>query len=140
MNTNNLEILIEVPIAKVWNAITNSQEIKSYMKNIQVESNWEKGSVITYTCYDKDGKVLKWEGMDMIWEGVIEVLDTNKEFTCSYPSKSSGLEKESYFLTSNNENKTLVQLHQQTISKEVAEGYKEGTMHSLKLLKAYLEK
>jgi uncharacterized protein YndB with AHSA1/START domain len=139
MNTNDLEITIGAPIAKVWKAITNSKEIKNYLKNIHVESDWTKGAAITYTCYDEKGKVMKWEGMDMIWKGIIEVLNVEKEYTCIYPDKSSGLEKESYFLEAMDVNTTLVKIRQHTISQEIAEGYKEGTLHTLKLLKTYLE-
>jgi uncharacterized protein YndB with AHSA1/START domain len=139
MNTNRVEINIAAPVEKVWIAITQSSEIGKYLKNISVDTDWKINSDITYKCFDEKGEIMKWEGMEMIWTGVIQVMDTNKEFTCNYPSKSAGLESESYFLESINPNLTKLTMLQITISKEVADGYKEGNRHTLNLLKTYLE-
>jgi uncharacterized protein YndB with AHSA1/START domain len=139
MKTNNFEIEINVPIEKVWLVLTNSAEFNKWMKSVKVESDWKQGSEIIYTCYDESGKVMQWEGMDMIWHGNIKTIDENKKLTCVYTSKSAGLIEESYFLEKLNEHKTKLNQVQTLISQEVADGYKEGTSQTLELLKIHLE-
>lgn len=139
MEKNNFEIIINAAIEKVWLAITNSTEFAKWMKNVIVETDWKKGSEITYTCFDKNGKVLLWNGMDMIWQGHIKTIEDNKELTCVYPSKSTGLVEESYFLEKLYGNKTKLIQVQTFSTREVADQYKEGTSQSLELLKNHLE-
>lgn len=139
MVTNNFEIVIDTPIEKVWNAITNTYAFTEWMKSVRVETDWKEGSEITYTCYEENGQVLQWQGMNMIWHGIIKSLVKNKEFTCVYPSKTTGLLDESYFLESLNNHQTKLIQTQTLISQEVADGYKDGVLHSLDLLKVYLE-
>ncbi len=140
MEKNNFEVQINTSVEKVWYAITNSTEFNKWMKSVTVQTDWKEGSTIVYTCYDENGKVMQWEGIDMIWDGLIEKIEKNKVLTCVYPSKSTGLVEESYYLEKLSENKTKLTQVQSLISKEVADGYKEGTAHSLELLKTYLEK
>jgi hypothetical protein len=78
--------------------------------------------------------------MDMIWRGNIKTIEENKELTCVYPSKSTGLIEESYFLEKLNDNRTKLCQVQTLISQEVADGYKDGTAQTLELLKNLLEK
>ena len=78
MATNNFAIEINSSIEKVWFALTNSTEFNKWMKNVQVQTDWKKGAEITYTCYDESGKVMQWEGMDMIWQGEIKQLRSKK--------------------------------------------------------------
>ena len=66
MITNNLEIEINTSVEKVWLAITIAAEFNKWMKRVSVETDWKQGSEITYTCYDENGKIMQWEGMDMI--------------------------------------------------------------------------
>jgi uncharacterized protein YndB with AHSA1/START domain len=140
MATNNFEIEINAPIEKVWQALTNAVQFNEWMKNVTVQTNWKQGDDITYTCYDEGGNVLQWNGMDMIWQGSIKTIDENKEFTCVYPTKSAGLVEESYFLEKLSDATTkLVQLQILT-SQEVADGYKDGILQTLELLKNYVEK
>jgi uncharacterized protein YndB with AHSA1/START domain len=135
METNNFEIEINAPVEKVWLAITNADEYQKWMKSISVITNSE----ITFTCYDENGKVIQWEGMDMIWHGSIKTIEPYKELTCVYPDKGTGLIEESYFLEKLSDTKTKLIQTQSLVSKEVAEGYKGGTWHSLGLLKDYVE-
>jgi hypothetical protein len=110
------------------------------MKNINVQTDWKQGSEITYSCFDEKGKVVQWEGMDMVWQGIIKNIDKYKELTCVYPTKSTGLIEESYFLEKIEVNKTRLTQVQTLISKVVADGYKDGALLTLELLKNYLEK
>lgn len=139
METNSFEIDINATIEKVWLALTSSFEFNTWMKSVKVQTDWKQGSEITYTCYDTNGNVVKWDGVDMIWNGKIETLIENKELTCLYPSKSTGLEKESYFLEKVNDGKTKLIQIQILTSKHVADSYKDGTLQTLQFLKNYLE-
>jgi uncharacterized protein YndB with AHSA1/START domain len=139
MATNNFEILINASVDNVWNQLTNSIEFGMWMKNVKVETTWQQGDEITYTCYDKDGNVLQWDGMSMIWQGIIKTIEKNKELTCIYPSKSTGLAEESYFLEKIADHKTKLIQVQMLTSQEMADGYKDGTAQTLALLKKHLE-
>lgn len=139
MATNKFEIEINASIEKVWLALTNSVEFTKWMKNVNVQTDWKQGSEITYTCYDESGKVAQWEGIDMIWHRNIQTIEENKELTCTYPSKSTGLIEESYFLEKLEANKTKLIQIQTLTSQEVADGYKEGTSQTLELLKNHLK-
>ena len=136
--TNSFEILIEAPVAEVWKAITEVPQ--AWMKDVRVETDWQQGSPITYTCYDAAGKVMQWEGLDMIWEGTIQTIDPEKELTCVYPDGKTGLLKESYLLQKLDDNKTSLRQVQVLTTPEIAAGYKEGISHSHELLKNFLEK
>ena len=136
--TNSFEILIEAPVAEVWKAITEVPQ--AWMKDVRVETDWQQGSPITYTCYDADGKVMQWEGLDMIWEGTIQTIDPEKELTCVYPDGKTGLLKESYLLQKLDDNKTSLRQVQTLTTAEIAHSYKEGISHSHELLKNYLQK
>ncbi len=134
-----LSTTINTSVEKVWNAISNSASYEKWLKNIKVETNWVEGASITFTCYDEQGNVLQWNNMAMIWEGVIKTIIPNKELTCIYPSKSTGLEEESYMLESITKDVTKVTLASIFISQEVADGYKEGIEHTLRGVKEWLE-
>ena len=70
---------------------------------------------------------------------MIKKIFKNKEFTCEYPSQSTGLLNESYFLEKVNNHQTKLIQTQTLISQEVADGYKDGVLHTLDLLKLRLE-
>ncbi len=140
MTTSQFEIEIQASIEEVWFALTNSEAFNSWMKNVRVETDWKQGADITYTCYDERGAVLQWNGMDMIWQGNIKTINMNKELTCVYPSQRTGLVEESYLLEKMDADKTKLRQLQTFISKEVADGYGEGTAMTLELLKNHLKK
>lgn len=68
MYSNTYEITIVAPIDAVWLALTNSNEISQYMKNIQVVSDWRVHTDIEYTCYNDDGTIMEWNNMKMVWK------------------------------------------------------------------------
>jgi uncharacterized protein YndB with AHSA1/START domain len=139
MAQNNFELSINANIKNVWLALTNSYEFSKWMPNVKVKTNWIEGSQINYTCYDTNGNVIKWDNKEMIWDGIIETIKEDKELTCIYPSKSTGLEKESYLLEKISENETKLIQVQTLTSQEIADGYKDGTSQVLQFLKSYLE-
>ena len=138
---NNYNLVINAPIDQVWFALTTSDEISKYMKAMKVESDWQKGSAIKYSCYGDDGNIMNWEGVPVIWKGIIEVFEKNIEFTCVYPNPDTalGITKETYLLEEIDENTTELTFNQFTISKETAARYQHGTSNSLNMLKDYLE-
>jgi uncharacterized protein YndB with AHSA1/START domain len=58
-------ISINVPIGKVWNALTNPEVIRQYMFGTSVVSDWREGSPIVWkgewqgTTYEDKGVILK---------------------------------------------------------------------------------
>ncbi len=152
MTTNRYDITINAPIDTVWRALTTSDGTKAWMKDVLVETDWQEGSGIVYTCYGEDGKVMQWEGKEMIWKGTIATLnppaesigasigESTGEFTCMYPGAVTGLEKETYMLESVDDGTTKVCFTQDCNSQQVADSYREGSQEILDMLKAYLEK
>jgi uncharacterized protein YndB with AHSA1/START domain len=139
MATNNFEIILNASVEKVWSALTNTNEFNTWMKNVKVQTDWNQGSEITYTCYDENGNVMKWNDIEMIWNGRIKTIEMCKEMTCIYPDKSTGLIDESFYLEMLSEDSTKLIQVQTLISQEVADGYNEGVNHTLVMLKNYLE-
>lgn len=60
-----VSIVINVPVARVWDALTNPEMIKQYMFGTDVTTDWKVGSTITYTgvwegkAYEDKGKILE---------------------------------------------------------------------------------
>ena len=60
-------ILINSPVSRVWDALTNPELIKQYLFGTQVTTDWKVGSPITYKgtwegkAYEDKGKVLQVE-------------------------------------------------------------------------------
>jgi uncharacterized protein YndB with AHSA1/START domain len=62
-----MSVSINVPKAKVWNALTNPAEIKKYLFGTDTVSDWKAGSPIIFRgtwegkAYEDKGKILKIE-------------------------------------------------------------------------------
>ncbi len=60
-------VMINAPVAKVWDALTNPEIIKQYMFGTNVVSDWKVGSSIVWKgewqgkSYEDKGKILKIE-------------------------------------------------------------------------------
>ncbi len=134
---NTHEIVIDSSLDVVWRAMTD--QISRYLKNMKVVTDWKQGSTIIYTHYEDDGTVTVWQGMQMIWSGVIEVLKINEQLDVSYTDQSSGLIKESYILETVSIHEVKVTFTQELISEEMANNYKEGNEYTLNALKTYVE-
>ncbi len=137
---NSNSIIISTSAEKVWFALTNSSEVNKYLPSIKVVSGWELGSSIVYTYYDKAGKIYQWNGVPMVWTGVIKTLKTNQTLATDYTDQSQGVISESYTLERLEKNSTKVTFTQTLVSPEMAENYKDGSQHTLNALKKYLEK
>ena len=76
-------ILIHVPIARVWQALTAPELIKQYLFGTEAVSDWQVGSTITYRG--------TWEGKTYEDKGKILELDPEKHLLTTYWSSFSGL-------------------------------------------------
>lgn len=85
---NNLtatkSININVPVSKVWKALTTPALIKEYLFGTNTVSDWQKGSTITYAG--------EWEGKPYEDKGVIIDMIPEKLLHTTYFSGMSGKE------------------------------------------------
>lgn len=77
-------IEINAPVAKVWSALTDPAQIKEYLFGTDTETDWKKGSPITYTGV--------WEGKPYKDKGVIVDIVPEKMLHTTYWSGMSGKE------------------------------------------------
>jgi len=84
------------------------------------------------------GEVVEYNGEKMIFNGIIEVKDENKEIAYSYPEKVAGIEKESYVLDEVDANTTHVTFLQTYTSDEKAKGAEDGQKQLMEMLKKQL--
>lgn len=75
--------IINAPVSTVWEALTDKEKIKEYFFGTEVETDWAKGSSITFTG--------TWEGQEYRDKGVILEIDKEKLLKYSYWSSMSGL-------------------------------------------------
>ncbi len=135
MKTSTLDIEIKAPVQKVWKAISTTEGVKSWGGSLNIETNWELRSPIVITCYDDKGDVVEHNGEKMIFNGIIEVKNENKEIAFSYTGKAAGLEKESYILEEVDANTTRVSFTQTYTSEEKAKDAMEGQREIMEMLK-----
>lgn len=84
MYTANAQIAINVPAAKVWEALTHPKLVKEYLFGTNVVSDWQKGSSISYKG--------EWEGTPYEDKGEILEIEPNKVLKTTYFSSASGQE------------------------------------------------
>jgi uncharacterized protein YndB with AHSA1/START domain len=88
MATNDLLVrvheTINAPVDKVWDALTNPEMVKQYFFGTNQQSDWKKGSDITWTG-EWDGKTYQDKGK------IIDVIP-NKKLQYTYLSSMSGKE------------------------------------------------
>lgn len=82
--TATKSININVPVSKVWKAITDPAMIKEYLFGTNTVSDWQKGSTITYSG--------EWEGKSYVDKGVIIDIVPEKLLHTTYFSGMSGKE------------------------------------------------
>jgi len=76
--------IINAPVNKVWEALTNPSLIKQYLFGTNTITDWKKGSPITY-----EGE---WQGKSYKDKGVIVDIITEKLLHTTYWSSMSGKE------------------------------------------------
>ena len=82
--TAKASININVPVSKVWKALTDPAMIKEYLFGTNTITDWKKGSSITYSG--------EWEGKSYEDKGVIIDIVPEKLLHTSYYSSMSGKE------------------------------------------------
>jgi uncharacterized protein YndB with AHSA1/START domain len=77
------KITINVPIIRVWDALTNPEIIKQYMFGTNVVSDWKEGNTIIWKG--------EWEGKKYEDKGIILKLEPKNLIQYSHFSPLSGL-------------------------------------------------
>lgn len=139
MKTSTFEIEILAPIRKVWRAISTTEGMKEWAGSLKIDTDWQVNSQIVFTCYDDKGEIVEYNGEKMIFNGIIEVKNENKEITFSYPEKVLGFEKESYVLGEMDANTTRVTFAQTYSSEEKAKDAGGMQKEIMEMLKNKLE-
>lgn len=77
-------MMIDAPAPKVWEALTNPDQIKQYLFGTNVETDWKEGSPITYKG--------EWQGKQYEDKGKIVKVVPNQHLHTTYWSGLSGQE------------------------------------------------
>lgn len=116
-------ILINAPAAQVWKALTDPAIIKQYFFGTNVQTDWKKGSPITWTG--------EWQGKTYQDKGVILDVASGQFVKYSYWSSMGGTEDKpenyqnvSYNLKEKN-GVTTFELTQDNIKDEAAKQHSE---------------
>ncbi len=132
-------IAVNVPISKVWEALTDSRIIKEYMFGTTVVSDWKEGSPIKWKG--------EWQGKEYEDKGVILKLEPQRELKYSHFSPLSGLPdtEENYHIVTieltKNGTQTLVSLSQDNNRTEEQREHSERNWKMMLInLKKLLEK
>ena len=132
-------ISIDAPIERVWEGLTNPALIKQYFFGTQAESDWKKGSTLTFRG--------EWEGKQYEDKGNIVTIEPPTYLRYTYFSSMSGKEDvpENYahvtYELSEDGESTLLTVTQDNIESERSRQHSEenwGTV--LESLKQLLEK
>src|SRR5262245_33380189 len=75
--------LIDVPVSKVWDALTNPDLIKQYLFGTEVTTDWQVGSPITYKG--------TWEGRPFEDKGKVLQIEPGRLLVSTFWSAFSGL-------------------------------------------------
>ncbi|MBK8518462.1 MAG: SRPBCC domain-containing protein [Saprospiraceae bacterium] len=86
--------LINAPVEKVWEALTNPAFVKQYFFNTDLVTDWVKGHPIFFRG--------AWEGQPYEDKGIVLEYSENKKLSYSYLSSWSGMEdrEENYLYVS----------------------------------------
>jgi uncharacterized protein YndB with AHSA1/START domain len=130
---------INAPIAKVWDALINPEQIKKYLFGTQTHCDWKVGSPIRFTG--------EWDGKSYEDKGTILAIEKEKILSYDYWSGFSGVPdvQENYqivtFRLDNKKDKTILSLTQQNIRSEEAKAHSEENWKMvLNSLKELVEK
>jgi uncharacterized protein YndB with AHSA1/START domain len=129
---------INAPISKVWDALTNSEQIKKYFYGTETKTDWKVGSSIEFTG--------EWEGTSYIDKGQILSFNPEQKLEYTYLSSFTGLadEPENYsvvgFELESKGNSTQVTVSQSNFKDETHRDHSKANWgHVLDELKKLLE-
>ncbi len=132
-------IVINVPAARVWDALTNSEIIKQYMFGTNVVSNWEVGSSIVWKgewqgkSYEDKGKILKIEEGQILQYSHFSLLSGQPDMPENYHTVTIEL-------TNNGVQTTIVLSQDNNVTEEAREHSEKLWTMMLDDLKKLLEK
>ncbi len=122
-------IKLNVPAAKVWEALTSPELIKQYFFGTEITTEWKKGSPIFYRGV--------WEGKPYEDKGHILDIEKEKFIRYNYWSSFSGTEdipanyaKISYELSGEN-NRTILTIIQEGVKNQEALEHSEQNWSSV---------
>jgi len=130
-------INIHAPVSKVWTALTDKAQIKSYFFGTEVDSDWKKGSPITWSG--------EWEGQHYEEKGTVLDLENGKMLSFSYLSSGKTDVPENYStivynLETNGNGETRLAVSQSNFeSQETCDHSKENWKQVLAGLKKVVE-
>ena len=137
--TGNVSIDIDAPKSKVWDALTNPEQIKKYLFGTQTSSDWKVGSPITFRG--------EWEGKAYEDKGTILQIEPEKILKYSYWSSMSNTKDEpdnyqimTYVLESAGVKTRLSILQESCPSEEARKHSESNWKYVLETMKAMLEK
>lgn len=139
MKTSIFKIEILAPIHEVWKAISTTEGMKAWAEWLKIDTDWQVNSPIVLTPCDEKGELMEYNGEKMIFNGVIEDKNENKEITYSYPEKLFGIEKERYVLEEMDAGITCVTFTQTCTSEEKAKDQADDQKQLMEMLKKKLE-
>jgi uncharacterized protein YndB with AHSA1/START domain len=132
-------IVIEAPASKVWEALTNPEQIKQWFFGTEAISDWKEGSTLEFKGV--------WEGKEYLDKGVILKMEPEKLFQYSYFSNFSGLEDKPenyaniiYDLEEENGHTTLTVKQENIVDDATRERSENNWKEVLNSLKTMLEK
>ena len=112
-----VEVNINAPVSKVWEALTNPHIIKQYLFGTEVVTDWSVGSPIIWKGV--------WQGKPYEDKGKIVQIIPEKLLETTYWSSMAGLsdkpenfKKVTYALSEENSNTKLILTQDNNISKE----------------------
>ncbi|MFN8890632.1 MAG: SRPBCC family protein [Cyclobacteriaceae bacterium] len=82
--TLNLSFLINVPVQKVWTALTDPEIVKQYFFGTKLQTSWKIGDPITFSG--------EWEGKEYIDKGTVLQIETGRLIAYNYWSSFSDKE------------------------------------------------
>lgn len=82
--TTQRSIVLAVPAARVWEALTRPEIVKQYMFGTNMSADWRVGGSITYAG--------EWEGKPYVDKGTILELKPGRLLSSTYLSSMSGKE------------------------------------------------
>ena len=78
------KLAIHAPVSRVWKALTDPKEISQYLFGTHTETDWKKGSPITYKG--------EWQGRSYMDKGTIVDIIPERLLHTTYFSSMSGKE------------------------------------------------
>ena len=137
--TSNVSIDIDAPKSKVWDALTNPEQIKKYLFGTQTSSDWKVGSPITFKG--------EWEGKAYEDKGTILQIEEAKILKYNYWSSMSNLKDEpdnyqiiTYVLDDRDSKTPLSIVQENCASDETREHSESNWKYVLETMKTMLEK